>query len=170
MSSFFSPAFTLLNILDVLSIVGFSATHWRELGGRLKPNLDMDAIKANHNTVEECLEDVVEKWLRDGDDPSWETLAEAVTLCRKGGGKNVALKIKQEIGIREAFVLMWLLPIWLVLQHLYYIQLQDTQNKGVLKSQLSSLPQVRSLLLCSTTSRTSVTPSITDKPRTIICL
>ena len=66
----------------------------------------MDAIKANHATVEECLEDVVEKWLRDGDDPSWETLAEAVTLCRKGGGKNVALRIKQETGTGEASFLM----------------------------------------------------------------
>ena len=66
----------------------------------------MDAIKANHATVEECLEDVVEQWLRDGDDPSWETLAEAVTLCTKGGGKNVALKIKQETGIGEASVLV----------------------------------------------------------------
>jgi len=66
----------------------------------------MDAIKANHATVEECLEDVVEQWLRDGDDPSWKTLAEAVTLCRKGGGKNVALKIKQETGIIAASVLV----------------------------------------------------------------
>ena len=66
----------------------------------------MGAIKANHASVEECLEDVVEQWLRDGDDPSWETLAEAVTLCRMGGGKNVALKIKQETGIGEASVLV----------------------------------------------------------------
>ena len=38
------------------------------------------------------------KWKRDGDDPSWQTLAEAVSLCREGGGKNVAFMIKQETG------------------------------------------------------------------------
>ena len=71
----------------------------------------MDAIEANHASVQRRLEDVVEKWLRDGDNPSWETLAEAVTLCREGGGKNVGLKIKQKTGLGDTDVLMPLLPI-----------------------------------------------------------
>ena len=95
---------TLLNIKDVLHDVGFSAAYWMELGGRLKPDLDRKAIEADHSSAERCLESVVEKWLQDGDDPSWETLAEAVTLCREGGGKNVAQKIKQKVGIGEACV------------------------------------------------------------------
>ena len=82
--------------------VGFSAAYWRELGRRLKPNLDVDAIEVTHARPQRRLEDVVEKWMRDGDDPSWETLAQAVTHCREGGGKNVALKIRQETGIGKA--------------------------------------------------------------------
>ena len=74
----------------------------------------MDAIEANHASVQRRLEDVVEKWLRDGDNPSWETLAEAVTLCREGGGKNVGLKIKQKTGIGDTDVLMPLLPIYFI--------------------------------------------------------
>ena len=62
----------------------------------------MDAIEANHSVVERCLEEVVVKWQRDGDDPSWERLAEAVALCKKGGGKEVAIKIRQKTGLGEA--------------------------------------------------------------------
>ena len=61
----------------------------------------MDAIKANYSDVERRLEEVVKKWQQDGDDPSWETLARAVTFCRMGGGKNVALKIRQRSGLGE---------------------------------------------------------------------
>ena len=86
------------NILDVLKNVGFSTAYWRELGRRLKPDLDFDGIEANHRRGERCLEEVIMKWKRDGDDPSWQTLAEAVSLCREGGGKNVAFMIKQETG------------------------------------------------------------------------
>ena len=88
--------------MDVLNDVGFSAAYWRELGGRLKPCLDMDAIEADHGNVKRRLEDVVEKWQRDGDSPSWETLAEAVALCKVGGGKNLAQKIRQRAGLGEA--------------------------------------------------------------------
>ena len=98
---FMSIEFTTQNILDVLSNVGFSAAYWRELGGKLKPEMDVDAIEANYSDVERRLEEVVKKWQQDGDDPSWETLAKAVTGCKKGGGKNVALKIRQRTGLGE---------------------------------------------------------------------
>ena len=101
---FLQPEFSLQKVLDVLSSVGFSAAHWRELGRRLKPDLDVKAIEANHFKVDRCLEEVVDNWQRDGDDPSWEKLAEAVALCREGGGKNVAERIRREAGLGEAVV------------------------------------------------------------------
>ena len=61
----------------------------------------MDAIEANCSDVERRLEEVVKRWQQDGDNPSWETLARAATFCRMGGGKNVALKIRQRTGLGE---------------------------------------------------------------------
>ena len=95
-----------LNVLDVLRSVGFSAAYWRELGQRLKPDLDVDTIAADHpRSVEECLEAVVSSWLRDGNlggggggvGGAWEVLAAAVERCRRGGGRNVAAKIRRDI-------------------------------------------------------------------------
>ena len=91
-------AFETQNILDVLSEVEFSSAHWRELGGRLKTK-DVDAIAYQHSNPTRCLEEVIREWQRDGDQPSWETLAMAVSLCRQGGGKNMAAKIR---GLGEA--------------------------------------------------------------------
>ena len=64
----------------------------------------MEAIEANHSKVERCLEEVVGKWQRDGDDPSWEKLAEAVALCKEGGGREVATKIRQKTGLGEVVI------------------------------------------------------------------
>ena len=68
---------------------------------RLKPDLDLDAIEADFPRVDRRLEEVVKGWQRDGDDPSWETLAEAVSQCKDGdgGGKNVARNIRQSVGL-----------------------------------------------------------------------
>ena len=41
---------------------------------------------------------VVDEWKRNGDQPSWETLAEAVSLC-SGGGQNVKTNLLREVGI-----------------------------------------------------------------------
>ena len=90
--------FSKLNILDVLQKVQFSSAKWRPLGLRLKPDLDLDAIQANGSTVEERLEKVIDKWQRDGDRPSWSTLAEAVSRC-EGGGRNVGRRILEEAGL-----------------------------------------------------------------------
>ena len=119
----------MLNIKDVLRDVGFSARYWRELGERLKPNLDLDAIEANHSNVQRRLEDAVEKWLRDGDDPSWDTLAEAVTNCEEGGGKNVALKIRHKAGIGNDGVCMWLLPIILLCTTLFICRTYKAEER-----------------------------------------
>ena len=91
--------------MDVLREVGFSGTHWRELGGRLKPDLDLDAIEAQHSSLHRCLEELIGKWERDGDDPSWETLADAMSKCKEGGGKNMAAKIRTKVGLGEVVVL-----------------------------------------------------------------
>lgn len=98
--------FTLQSILDVLKKVGSSAAYWRELGRRLKPDLDLDSIEADHHRVDRCLEEVVAKWKRDGDNPSWKTLAEVVSLCKEGGGKNVAFMIRKETGLGVITVLV----------------------------------------------------------------
>ena len=90
-------------MLDLLSGVGFSAANWRPLGRRLKPGLDLDAIEADHpHEVRRCLEEVISRWQKDGEDPSWKTLAEAVSLCiGDSGGKNVAKKMRQRVGLGD---------------------------------------------------------------------
>lgn len=89
---------TIQDVLDVLREVGFSAAYWRELGRRLKPDLDIDAIEANHPRVEDRLEAVVSAWLRGVDyhAGAWQGLANAVQQCRSGGGRNMAEKIRQK--------------------------------------------------------------------------
>ena len=90
-------------MLDVLRAVEFSAAYWKALGGRLKPDLDLDAIEANYHKVEDRLEKVIDGWQRDGDNPSWETLAKAVSQCTDvGGGKNVGRHILQHVGLLGA--------------------------------------------------------------------
>ena len=80
----------------MLREVQYSSAYWRELGRRLKPDLDFDAIEANHARVEARLEAVIGRWCRDGEGATWESLAQAVCQCRSGGGKNVAEKISQK--------------------------------------------------------------------------
>ena len=91
-------------VLDVLREIGFSRAHWRELGGRLKPDLDLDGIEAQHSRLERRLEEAIERWYNDGDDPSWETLADAVSKCKEGGGKNMAAKIRKKVGLGKALI------------------------------------------------------------------
>ena len=91
--------------MDVLREVGFSGAHWRELGGRLKPDVDLDGIEAQHSRLERRLEEAIERWYNAGDDPSWETLADAVSKCKEGGGKNMAAKIRRKVGLGEVVVL-----------------------------------------------------------------
>ena len=91
--------------MDVLREVGFSGAHWRELGGRLKPDVDLDGIEAQHSRLERRLEEAIERWYNAGDDPSWETLADAVSKCKEGGGKNMAAKIQTKVGLGEVVVL-----------------------------------------------------------------
>jgi ankyrin repeat protein len=90
--------FSVVNVLNVLREVHFSSAHWKSLGRRLKPSLDLDAIQENNTSVEECLVKVIEQWKRDGDGPSWMTLAEAVSKCN-GGGRNVAGEILIRAGL-----------------------------------------------------------------------
>ena len=92
-------------VVDVLRSVGFSAAYWRELGQRLKPDIDFDAISANcSHRAQDRLEAVVSSWLRDGalqgsdeGGGAWEVLASAVERCRRGGGRNVAAMIRQKV-------------------------------------------------------------------------
>lgn len=80
----------------------FSETGWRELGRRLKPNLDLNRIESEYTELSRRLEEVIESWIRDGDNPSWEALAKAVSCCKKAGGKNVASDIMKKVGLGEA--------------------------------------------------------------------
>ena len=125
-------AFETKNILDVLSEVKFSSTHWRELGGRLKAK-DVDAIAYQHSNPTRCLEEVIREWQRDGDQPSWETLAMAVSLCRQGGGKNMAAKIRglgEEVGVNVNIltILHVQLAIVLCTHPLYFIHTVPYNN------------------------------------------
>jgi hypothetical protein len=91
---------SVLRVMDTLRSVGFSAAYWRELGQRLKPDFDLDAVSADNHCSQDRLEAVVSSWLRDGDLPgggAWEVLASAVERCRGGGGRNVAAKIRQKV-------------------------------------------------------------------------
>lgn len=100
-------AFETQNILDVLSDreVKFSSAHWRELARRLKTR-DVGAIEYKHSDPTRCLEEVLEEWQRDGQEPSWETLAAAVSMCRQGGGKNMAAKIREKVGLGETVMVI----------------------------------------------------------------
>ena len=86
------------NILDKLRAVGFSSANWKELGQRLTPTADLDAIESDCQTVESRMGKVVDEWKRNGDQPSWKTLAEAVSLCN-GGGQNVKTNLLRKVGI-----------------------------------------------------------------------
>lgn len=97
------------DVLDELNEVGFSTANWRELGGRLMPHLDLDAIEDQYKKLERCLEEVIKRWKHDGATPSWQTLADAVSKCRVGGGRNMAAKILKKCGIGETVIqkLQW---------------------------------------------------------------
>ena len=92
------------NVLDKLREVGFSFANWRELGQRLTPRSDFDAIEKDYpSDCHRCLERVIDEWKRNGDRPSWEILAEAVSQCR-GGGVNVANDLLVKAGLGKIFV------------------------------------------------------------------
>ena len=90
---------SLGNVVDKVRGAGFSAAYWRELGMRLTPMPDLDAIAADHRRASVCLEKVIDHWMRNGENVSWETLADAVTRCRDGGGQNVGNKLRRSVGI-----------------------------------------------------------------------
>ena len=72
------------------------ADKWRKIGLalRLDPDL-LSRIRGNHSDVEDCLEDVLTKWLKKAYDvtrfgaPSWKLLVEAV--AHRAGGNDRAL-------------------------------------------------------------------------------
>lgn len=86
-------------MLDKLRSVGFSSTHWRELGQRITPTTDVDAIEDSHpKNPHRCLEEIIDEWKRKGQSPTWETLAGAVSQC-KGGGPNVGKELLIKVGV-----------------------------------------------------------------------
>ena len=87
------------DVLNVLRAVKFSAANWRPLGRLLVPDIDLDAIEANHATVERSLEEVVSGWQRNGVN-TWEKLIDTVSQLKdEGGGRNVAQNIRRIIGL-----------------------------------------------------------------------
>ena len=96
----FSTVNDVGHILAVLRKVGFTSAAWWELGIELKLGLDTHAMETDHKTSYRCMLETVEIWLRNGDDPSWEALVDAVSQCGRGG-KNIAAAIQREIGRGE---------------------------------------------------------------------
>ena len=94
------PSPIVSRILKVLRKVEFTSAAWWELGLELKLGLDRHAMEEDHKTSNKRLRETIETWLRKGDDPSWEALADAVSECSLGG-KNVAADIRREIGLGE---------------------------------------------------------------------
>ena len=84
-------------MVDRLRAAGLSSAKWRGLGQRLTPAADLKAIGADFSTSDECLEKVVDGFLSNGDDLSWEALAKAVAEC-SGGGRNIARKLLTSVG------------------------------------------------------------------------
>ena len=84
-------------MVDRLRAAGLSSAKWRGLGQRLTPAADLKAIGADFSTSDECLQEVVDEFLRNGDDLSWEALAKAVAEC-SGGGRNIARKLLTSVG------------------------------------------------------------------------
>ena len=100
LTCFDHPSPTVKRILKVLKKAGFTYAAWWELGLQLKLGLDKHAIEKDNSTAYECLLETIELWLRNGEDPSWEALADAVCECEHGG-INVAARIRREIGLGE---------------------------------------------------------------------
>ena len=92
--------FNVQEILDVLREVSFTSAGWRELGRRLKDDMDFDAIESNYSTCERRLEAVITDWSNNDDAAGWHTLSIAIAKCRRGGGKNVARKLCEKVGIQ----------------------------------------------------------------------
>lgn len=85
-------------VVDKLHEAGFSSADWRYLGQRLTPKADLKAIGQDCSCSDDRLEKVVDEFLRDGEDLSWEALAKAVAQCR-GGGQNIARKLLTSVEI-----------------------------------------------------------------------
>ena len=85
-------------MVDKLRAAGLSSAKWRGLGQRLTPRTaDLDAIGVDCSSSDERLEKVVDEFLSNGEDLSWEALAKAVAECR-GGGRNIARKLLTSVG------------------------------------------------------------------------
>lgn len=85
-------------VVDKLHEAGFSSADWRYLGQRLTPKADLKATGKDSSSSYDCLEAVVDEFLRKGEDLSWEALAKAVAQCR-GGGRNIARKLLTSVEI-----------------------------------------------------------------------
>ena len=100
---FFFP--DVLAVLDVLQEAGFYSENWRPLGRRLGvSSINLRDIERDHTRdgVKRCLEETVEAWISNGKN-TWDVLADAVenTTGTAGVGRNVANKIRQQVGLGE---------------------------------------------------------------------
>ena len=90
------------DILDKLHAVGFSSVDWRELGQRITPTTDLKVIEKDFHKSDRCLEEVIDEWKRKGGNPSWRTLARAVSVCQSGG-PNVGIRLLEKVGVGMLF-------------------------------------------------------------------
>ena len=96
--SSFPTVSDVAHILEVLKKVEFTSAAWWELGLELKLGHERPITEADYSGSERRLVETIGKWLRSRVDPSWETLANAISRC-SSGGPEVAARIRREIGL-----------------------------------------------------------------------
>ena len=86
------------NILNVLHAAGFSDGDWFKLGGMLvNNNAELRAIRSKFCDTDNCMIDMVDRWLRSDLNASWESLAKA--LDNVVGGVEAAVMARKNAGV-----------------------------------------------------------------------
>ena len=74
--------------------------NWKQLGLRLGLSLPkLREIQANYHTVEECRMDMIDFWLINTEEPTWEKLIAAI---EKLGCTHIALKMRAKLQIESS--------------------------------------------------------------------
>ena len=87
------------DILEKLKYVDFPFAKWRELAWQLLPNENLDTIEGRYPHPYPRLERVITLWKKKADEPSWQTLAEALSQCSGEAGVTMADDLRFEVGL-----------------------------------------------------------------------
>ena len=75
---------------SALKMVFPLASEWKTLGVMLKARTEiLDNIEHDYKKAHDCLREMLSAWLKNGPQPSWQTLAEAVELFNESLAKNI---------------------------------------------------------------------------------